>query len=226
MVYDAIVAAGSSLYIQAYIALAFGSALAFLYLGRRWSIPNRFVLIHVFIVTWSGLMYLNFLSPSVLSDFAWYADWMVSTPLIVAALAFTAMHESETRWDLIGGLVGLQFMLIVTGIISQSAGTTHAFWIGNALLVGVFYLLWGPTRSIAEDSSEALARSYRRLATYITVFFILYPVVWYLSGLTNPGAVEALGALETSLAFVVLPLFCKQIYGFLDLYLIHRLGDS
>jgi bacteriorhodopsin len=223
MVYDAIAAAGGNLYIQAYIALAFVSALAFLYLGRRWSIPNRFVLVHFFIVTWSGLMYLNFLAPSVLSDFAWYADWMISTPLIVTALAFTAMHESETRWDLIGGLVGLQFMLIVTGVISQSTGMNYAYWVGNALLIGVFYLLWGPLKKIAEDGSEELARSYKRLAGYITIFFVLYPVVWYASGLTNPGSVEALGALETSLAFVVLPLFCKQIYGFIDLYLIHRL---
>ncbi len=220
MVYEAIAASGSTPYIMAYIATAFLSGLGYLLLSREWdNVPIKFPIIHFFIVTWSGLMYLNFLNGTPLSDFGWYMDWMLSTPLILLALGLTAMHNRETRWDLLGALMGLQFMLVVTGIISQETGMTYAYWIGNALLLGVIYLIWGPFKQMAEETSDVLGKSYKTLATYISVFFLLYPIVWYLG---VPGPMDVLGAFETSVAFVVLPFFCKQVYGFLDMYLIHR----
>lgn len=223
MVYEAIAASGSTPYIMAYIATAFLSGLAYLFLGRKWDdVPLKFPLIHFFIVTWSGIMYLNFLNGTPLSDFGWYADWMISTPLILLALGLTAMHGRETRWDILGALMGLQFMLVVTGIISQETGVTYAYWIGNALLLGVIYILWKPLREMAMDTSDALGRSYSLIAGYISVFFLLYPTVWYLSETIYPAGPSMLGAFETSLAFVILPFFCKQVYGFLDMYIIHN----
>jgi len=219
MVYEAIAASGSTPFIMAYIATAFLSGVGYLFLSRKWDVPLKFPIIHFFIVTWSGIMYLNFLNGTPLSDFGWYMDWMISTPLILLALGLTAMHNRETRWDLLAALMGLQFMLVVTGIISQETGMTYAYWIGNALLIGVIYLIWGPIKDIADETSDVLAKSYKTLAIYISVFFLLYPAVWYLG---VPGPMDVLNAFETSVAFVILPFFCKQVYGFLDMYLIHR----
>ncbi|EHK01205.1 rhodopsin [Candidatus Haloredivivus sp. G17] len=171
-------------------------------------------------------MYLNFLNGTALSDFGWYMDWMISTPLILLALGLTAMHGRETRWDLLGALMGLQFMLVITGIISQESGMTYAYWIGNALLLGVFYLVWGPLREMAKETSDVLARSYTTLSAYISVFFVLYPTVWYLSETIYPAGPGIFGAFETSVAFVILPFFCKQAYGFLDMYLIHEAEEQ
>jgi bacteriorhodopsin len=228
MVYEAIAASGSTPFLMAYIATAFLSGLLYLFLRKVWwtDVPLKFPLIHFFIVTWSGIMYLNFLNGTALSDFGWYMDWMISTPLILLALGLTAMHGRETRWDLLGGLMGLQFMLVITGIISQESGMTFAYWIGNALLLGVFYLVWGPLRDMAKETSDSLARSYTTLAGYISVFFVTYPTVWYLSEVIYPSGPGIFGAFETSVAFVVLPFFCKQVYGFLDMYLIHNAGES
>jgi bacteriorhodopsin len=224
MVYEAIAASGSTPLIMAYIATAFLSGLGYLFLSKEWdNVPLKFPIIHFFIVTWSGIMYLNFLNGTPLSDFGWYMDWMISTPLILLALGLTAMHGRETRWDLLSALMGLQFMLVVTGIISQESGMTWAYWIGNALLLGVFYLIWGPLKDMAEETSDVLAKSYKTLATYISVFFLLYPIVWYI-GL--PGPLEVLNARQTSIAFVVLPFFCKQVYGFLDMYMIHKAEEE
>lgn len=224
MVYEAIAASGSTPFIMAYITTAFLSGLGYLFLSKEWDkVPLKFPLIHFFIVTWSGIMYLNFLNGTPLSDFGWYMDWMISTPLILLALGLTAMHGRETRWDLLSALMGLQFMLVVTGIISQESGMTWAYWIGNALLLGVFYLIWGPLKDMAEETSDVLAKSYKTLATYISVFFLLYPIVWYI-GL--PGPLEVLNARQTSIAFVVLPFFCKQVYGFLDMYMIHKAEEQ
>lgn len=224
MVYEAIAASGSTPYLMAYIATAFLSGLLYLYLRKVWwkNVPLKFSLIHFFIVTWSGIMYLNFLNGTSLSNFGWYMDWMISTPLILLALGLTAMHGRDTRWDILGTLMGLQFMLVITGIISQESGATYAYWIGNALLLGVFYLVWGPIRNMAKETSDVLARSYTTLASYISVFFALYPTVWYLSETIYPAGPSIFGAFETSVAFVVLPFFCKQLYGFFDMYLIHE----
>jgi len=228
MVYEAIAASGSTPYLMAYIATAFLSGLLYLFLRKVWwtNVPLKFPIIHFFIVTWSGIMYLNFLNGTALSDFGWYMDWMISTPLILLALGLTAMHGRETRWDLLGALMGLQFMLVITGIISQESGMTYAYWIGNALLLGVFYLVWGPLRKMAKETSDVLARSYTTLSAYISIFFVLYPTVWYLSETIYPAGPGIFGAFETSVAFVILPFFCKQAYGFLDMYLIHEAEEK
>lgn len=225
MVYEAITANGfgSQPWIMAYIATAMLSAFGYLYLNRAWDdVPTKFPVIHFFIVVWSGLMYMNFLGETVLSDFVWYMDWMISTPLILLALGLTAFHGSDTRrYDLLGALLGAQFVLVISGLVAQSMGSLLPFWIGDLLLLGVVYLLWEPFRSIAEEASAEMARAYKILAGYISIFFILYPTVWYLSG-ALPGGMQVLNATQTSIALVVLPFFCKQVYGFLDMYLIHQ----
>jgi bacteriorhodopsin len=224
MVYDIIATSGSTPYLIGYIVTALASGLLYFLLSKKWdNVPKKFPIIHFFIVTWSGLMYLNFLNATPLSDFGWYMDWMVSTPLILLALGLTAMHNSKTRWDLLGLLMGLQFMLVVTGIISQESGMTFAYWIGNALLLGVIYLLWGPFKQMAYETSDTLGKSYTTLASYISVFFVLYPVVWYIG---IPGPLNVLNGFQTSVAFVVLPFFCKQVYGFLDIYMIHKAEEE
>lgn len=115
--------------------------------------------------------------------------------------------------------MGLQFMLIVTGIISQESGSTYAFWVGKALLLGVLYIIWKPFREMAEETSGELGRGYRLIAGYISVLFVLYPVFWYIG---SPGPLNILDSYQTSLAFIVLPVMCKQVYGFIDLYVIRN----
>jgi len=209
-----------------YIVSAFVSAVAFIGLYRYWdgAVPLRYHLIHFFVEMGAGMMYVNFLGDSVLADVAWYLDWMVSTPLILTALTLTAFYESDDiNWDLLGALVGLQCMVIVSGIVAQLTGQVYAFWIGTALLFGVIYLLWGPVRTIAMERGSVLGRQYTRLAAYISVLFLLYPAVWYLG---EPGPLGALTAPQTTLAFVILPFLCKQLFGFLDLYLLKQVAAS
>ncbi|EHK01526.1 DNA topoisomerase VI subunit B [Candidatus Haloredivivus sp. G17] len=55
---------------------------------------------------------------------------------------------------------------------------------------------------------------------------LLYPTVWYLSETIYPAGPGIFGAFETSVAFVILPFFCKQAYGFLDMYLIHEAEEQ
>lgn len=224
MIYEAVVGSGSELFVTAYILAAFLTGLGFIYLSTVWqTVPKKFALIHFFIVTWSGLMYLNFIGrKTFMSDYAWYLDWMISTPLIVLALGLTATVESDQdHTKLITALLGLQFMMIVTGLISQETQqvNAYAFWVGCGLLVGVLYLLWKPIREIAYKSSEMLGTKYDVLAAYISGFFILYPAIWYLG---TPGPMNTLTDFQTSVAFVILPFFCKQVFGFLDLYMIKK----
>ena len=232
MVYDLVSGSGIDLLIQAYIASAVLSAFAFLYLGKKWSdrVPMRYVIMHVFIVTWSGLMYLNFLDgfETVISDYAWYMDWMISTPLIVAALGLTAYYTAESiDWSLIGALAGAQAMIPVAGLLAQSAETTAAsmtfYAFGFALMLGVFYLIYVPVMNAARENSSLIYQKYKLQGLYIIVLWLSYPTVWLLG---SPGPLGTLGAAETSALFVVLPFLCKQAFGFLDLYFINELGKE
>ena len=226
MVYEAITAGGfgSQPFILGYIITAMISGLLFLYLPRKLDVPQKFGIIHFFIVVWSGLMYTNFLNQSFLSDYAWYMDWMVSTQLILLALGLTAFHGADTkRYDLLGALLGAEFTLVVTGLLAQAQGSITPYYVGVLLLLGVVYLLAKPFREIAEESSDGLARAYKLLAGYIGIFFLSYPTVWYISSIEAlPGGLNILDPTQTSIALVVLPFFCKQVYGFLDMYLIHK----
>ncbi|EHK01379.1 hypothetical protein HRED_08643, partial [Candidatus Haloredivivus sp. G17] len=57
-------------------------------------------------------------------------------------------------------------------------------------------------------------------------FLRTLPTVWYLSETIYPAGPGIFGAFETSVAFVILPFFCKQAYGFLDMYLIHEAEEQ
>lgn len=105
-----------------YIGVMALSALGFIIMRRKQGtqVPLYFYMIHFAIVCWSGLMYLNILFNTPLRDYAWYADWIVSTPLIVLALGLSAMYYmQEKRWDLIWAVMGFQAVTIITGVLAQ-----------------------------------------------------------------------------------------------------------
>ena len=223
MVYQEISAAGTDIWILSYILTAFMSGAAFLHISKIYSsIKKAIPLMHFFLVTWSGLMYVSFLFKTPISDVVWYADWVVSTPLIVGTLSLTAMHDGSVRYDLLGLVMGLQAMVIVAGALAQAAisplATNVLFWISTGFLLLVFYILMKPIRNIAKQTGDDVRKRYDILLSYITLFFIAYPVIWSFSDVV--GIAGGLGAFETSLLFVILPFMCKQVYGFLDLYLL------
>lgn len=205
------------------------SAAAFLWMSRNWGeVPLKFYMIHFFIVSWSGLMYLNILYGTSIAEIAFYADWLVSTPLIVLALGLTAYRATETDWTVVATLVGLQFALIVAGLMAHLAQTAAATWtffaVSTAFMIGVIYMIWGPLMDVTR-SNEYLNKEYHVLGLFVIVTWLTYPTIWVLGDVGGYG-LGVLTEFQATLGYVIMPFLCKAGFGFLDLYLLDKISDK
>lgn len=211
-----------------YIIFLFSSALYFLYLRSQWQkkVPQIFFWVHFFIVSWSALMYCNILFDTVLKPYVWYCDWIVSTPLIMLALALTAMYPL-TKIDLpiIFAIMSTQAIVITTGFLAHISPTKPGlltfFGIGNIFMLLVFYLVYGPLMNIASEN-KLLLQKYQKLAILLIIFWISYPVAWIIG---TPG-LAILSPFATNVLFVILPILCKPIFGIVDLFLLKSVQEN
>lgn len=211
-----------------YVMTLFFSASYFLYLRSIWkkAVPEIFFWLHFFIVSWSALMYCNLLFDTPLKPFVWYCDWIISTPLIMLAIALTAMYPlKHVNIPLIFGIMSTQVIIISTGYLAQIAptkiGLLSFFMIGNFFMFLIFYLVYGPLMEIAK-TNKLLFSKYRSLAGLLIIFWISYPAVWIIGtpgfGLISPFA--------TNVLFVVLPILCKPVFGIIDLFLLRSIPQE
>jgi bacteriorhodopsin len=211
--------------ILAYICLMFLSAIFFLYLSKkRHKIPLYYYFIHFFIVLWSGLMYLNIYFKSPIASYAYYADWIFTTPLIILALALTAMSKQDIKIELIALAMGLQAATILLGLLAQlqtGVAKYFFFFMGCLTMLGMFYIFLKPINDMAKKYDHVFHR-YKILLNFVLVFWVAYPVIWLLG---TPGTSYFSEYLTTTF-FVILPFFCKSIFGFLDLFLLNQIYNN
>ena len=190
-------------------------------------------LVAILIPVWSGLAYLAMALglgtvevDGQTTYWARYADWIVTTPLILLALSFTAMHRlKERNYVLIGSLVGADVIMIRCGLVGDLAsGPTRFifFWIGVAALVFILWTTWGPLRRLAFSQGDDLGGVYTTVLGYLTVLWIGYPTVWML----GPSGLGLLDQGMDTLLFVVLPVFSKVGFSILDLGLLRKLSPT
>jgi bacteriorhodopsin len=212
-----------------YCAIMALSAAGFFLLRRIFgsAVPLIFYVIHSCIVLWSGLMYVHFVKDTVFAPYAYYMDWIISTPLIVLALCLTAMILSkEISWSLIFLALFCQMAIVVTGYFAQVLGPNDSgllfYALGNVFMLGLFYIFWIPLLSIARLSGRALYRKFWGLALFVTVLWVTYPLVWVLG---TPG-LKMISNEMTSALFIILPIICKSGFGFIDIYLLNQLSKE
>lgn len=227
MVYESIAAMQSvQSWIIAYIGISFASAFGFVLLRSTWHlVPNVLYVIHAAIVVWSATMYMNFLYETPVSSIAWYLDWIVSTPLIVLALALTAQFQQpHMAWGPTWLLIGAQALTIVTGLLahvtSSVTGMYMWFTLGCGMMLIVWYVIWFPMMRIAREHSAILHRKYMQLGALVILLWLTYPTVWIVS----PLGLGYISYATTSILFVILPVLCKSGFGFLDLYSLHQVA--
>ncbi len=216
------------IWIAGYIGICFASAIGFGLLRSVWyRVPGILYTIHAAIVLWSGTMYLNFLYETPVSHIAWYLDWTVTTPLIVLALALTAhVYQSHIAWDTTLLLIFAQALTIVTGLFAHITPSLQGayiwFIIGCCMMLLVWYIIWFPMMRVARESGHMLHAKYVRLGLFVIVLWATYPVIWMLS----PMGWGCISYEMTRILFVVLPIICKPVFGFLDLYYVHQIRTT
>lgn len=220
------------------VAMATG-AVYFIFLSRHpRGVPKYEYFVAAFIPIWSGLAYLSMTLPQgelgqgkievagQIAHYARYLDWIVTTPLLLLALAWTAMYYVAKDWPLIGSLIGTQIIVVLSGLIADlsEVGWVRLLWysIGVAAFLVLLGLVWGPLRSKSRGQEPALAKFFDRLTTYFTVLWICYPIVWIL----GPSGFRIIGQTFETFLFCLIPFFSKVGFSFIDLHGLRSLQSS
>ena len=215
-----------------YVIVMLAGCITFLVLARNpLNIPKIDYLIAAIIPLWSGLAYLSVLLGQGVIEFSGrsvylgrYIDWIVTTPLLLLSLCFTAMYSKKKNVPLIIGIITIDIIMIVCGAVADlSVGTTKLIWfgIGVVAFIIVFYVVWFPLRSIAKSHSDGLYKLYIGLSIYITVLWIGYPTSWIL----GPSGYDILNPTLELYAFIILPIFSKVGFSLFDLIGLRRLSQ-
>ncbi len=146
-----------------------------------------------------------------------YADWTVTTPILLSSLVLLALHERGKTGE-VGGfltaIIVLDVLMIVTGLISSLAQVPLVKWVwyiwSCVAFVGVLYLLWGPLRAAAVERGGALATAYGKNVTFLTVIWFLYPIVF----LAGPEGLKIITDPTSVGAILVMDVIAKVVYAF------------
>lgn len=215
------------------MAMAVG-ALYFMSLSRNpRGVPKYEYLVATFIPIWSGLAYLAMAMgqgkveiAGQITHYARYLDWFVTTPLLLLALSWTAMHHITKDSTLIASLMGTQVIVIGSGLIADLSTTaeTRFVWYtcGVVAFLVVLWGIWVPLRAKTRGQGMELSNLYTKLATYFTAFWISYPIAW----LIGPSGLGWINQTAETLLFCVLPFFSKVGFSYLDLNGLRRLNRT
>jgi bacteriorhodopsin len=210
----------------AYVAGMAIGALHFWSLSRDpKGVPPYEYLVAIFIPIWSGLAYMAMAldqgkveAGGQIAHYARYVDWIVTTPLLLLALSWTAMQFIKKDWTLLGFLISSQVVVITTGLIadlSERDWVRYLWYIcGVVAFLVVLWGIWVPLRAKARSQGSELATLYDKLTTYFTMLWICYPIAWII----GPSGFGWVNQDIDTLLFCVLPFFSKVEFSFLDLH--------
>lgn len=188
-------------------------------------VPQYEYLVAIFIPIWSGLAYMAMAidqgkveAAGQIAHYARYIDWIVTTPLLLLALSWTAMQFIKKDWTLIGFLMSTQVVVIATGLIadlSERDWVRYLWYIcGVAAFLVVLWGIWVPLRAKSKSQGPDLAELHDKLTVYFTVLWIGYPIAWII----GPSGFAWVNQDIDTLLFCVLPFFSKVGFSFLDLH--------
>lgn len=215
-----------------YVACMAAGALLFAVWSRSpREVPQYEYVIAIFIPVWSGLAYTAMaLDQGVLEVagrtvyVARYLDWLVTTPLLLIALASTGMFFRPLDKSTLATLVGLDVIMILSGLIADLTVRPGVQWfwyiVGCVCLALILLLIWGRVRREAYAHNDDIGAAYTRIAAYFTVLWLGYPIVWAL----GPSGVGLLDSTTDVALFVILPIFSKVGFSIYDLYELRKLA--
>ncbi|SEE68279.1 bacteriorhodopsin [Pseudomonas coleopterorum] len=145
-----------------------------------------------------------------------YFDWLLTTPLLLAGVvssAYLGARERDGQAGFVASIVTLDVMMIVTGLVASLALYGTIKWVFFAwscvAFVGVLYLIWKPLAALSE-ASPAIGAAYRRNSGFLTVLWLIYPVVFAV----GPEGIWAISDAATLWIILVLDVLAKVVYAF------------
>lgn len=215
-----------------YVAcMAAGAAFIGFWSRRPKGLPHYEYAAAAFIPIWSGLAYTaSALGQGIVRVgdhdvyFTRYVDWVVTTPLLLAGLAWTAMFYVRKHVSLIVALIGADVIMILSGLMADVSGESETTWlwygIGCVCLGVILYVTWGPLRRISFSQGEEVGTTYVKAAAFLSVLWLGYPLFWAL----GPSGVGVFDRSTDVALFVVLPILSKVGFSLYDLSSLRKLG--
>lgn len=153
--------------------------------------------------------------------YARYLDWVLTTPLLLIGLVTVALPrisstlQGRERNALVGGVIGADVLMIITGLIAALSKDTTTRWIWYVIscvaFLVVLYMIAGPIKAAAADLGPDASALYTKLLGILTVLWFIYPIVWAI-GTEGAGAV---GLSAEVAIFAVVDLLAKVGFGIL-----------
>ena len=161
-----------------------------------------------------------------------YLDWLFTTPLLLLSIivvglpAVTDLKQRRERSTLIASVLIADILMIVTGAFADLATNTTdtIVWYGASCLwlLLVLYLMYGEIKRQAIAHGKAAASVYTRLLAYLTVAWVLYPVVWIYG---TPGF-EIINKSTEAATFAILDVCAKAVFGVLVVTYVLKLENK
>lgn len=217
-----------------YVAcMAAGAMLFWVWSRDPRTVPQYEYAVAIVIPVWSGLAYtamaLGQGSVEVAGQtvyFARYLDWLVTTPLLLFALASTGMFFRPLDKTTIFTLIALDVVMILSGLFADLSVESGPQWFwyltGCVCLVLILSILWGRVRREAFAHNDEIGRAYTRVNTYLTAMWLGYPTIWAL----GPSRIGAFDTATETVLFVILPIFSKVGFSIYDLHELRKLAPK
>ena len=213
------------------VCMAAGALLFFVWSRNPKGVPHYEYAVAIVISVWSGLAYAAMAFDQGIIEIAGrdvclarYLDWIVTTPLILFLLASTGMFFRPLDKTTIGTLIGLDVIMIVSGLFADLTVREPIQWfwylVGCVCLLLILSIIWGRVRREAYAHNADIGKAYTRVATYFTVLWFCYPLVWAL----GPSGIGLLGSQTEVALFVILPVLSKVGFSIYDLYELRKLA--
>ena len=147
--------------------------------------------------------------------FARYIDWAFTTPLLLLALSYSAMHSSLRRGGLVAGLLLSDLMMIVTAFAFAATDDVPVKWtwfiVSCAAFLAVLYVMWVPLLRENATERSSVQADYRRNAALLTVLWIAYPVILFF----DSDGLSVISPVLGVALIAIIDLVSKVVYGLL-----------
>lgn len=150
-----------------------------------------------------------------------YVDWLFTTPLLLLGLMMVGLprlrqgEDNRERTALIGGVIGADVVMIVTGLFASLSASDTVRYTWYAISCGAFLvvlaLVYGPVRSAAKAQGGETLALFGSLLSILTVLWFIYPVLWLL----GTEGLDVIGLTAEIAVFAIIDLTAKVGFGLL-----------
>mmetsp|Transcript_10019 Transcript_10019/g.17449 ORF Transcript_10019/g.17449 Transcript_10019/m.17449 type:complete len:324 (+) Transcript_10019:121-1092(+) len=152
--------------------------------------------------------------------YARYVDWFFTCPLIITNLCLL-VSSARSLWL---GLVFSNMLMIGAGMMGELSTTgTRWGWFAFAIVAWIptWYSLLKPLRKYARDKAPAVEKTYTVLMILTLASWIVYPVIWIISGATHVISLNA-----EIIIYTITDAFSKCFFAFILLFSTAAIEDA